>query len=141
MCRSRAADTARLGFPEVRIGFVPAIVSVFLARKLGEAALRELLLLGRRITAPEAARIGLIAQAVAPEALDAAVAETARTLAEEVSPAALRMTRTLLADIRGMGLREALGYAAQLNALARGAADCRAGVAAFLAKQPPPWKR
>ena len=59
-----AADNVKLGFTEVRIGFVPAIVAVFLVRKLGEAVVRDLLLRGRLVEAGEAARLGLIHQAV-----------------------------------------------------------------------------
>ncbi|MDX1530554.1 MAG: enoyl-CoA hydratase-related protein [Rhodothermales bacterium] len=134
------AEGAKLGFTEVRIGFVPAIVSVFVLRKLGEAAARDLMLRGRLLGAEEAVRIGLVTRAVPADALDAAVADVAGELATETSSTAVTLTKRLLATVPGMGLDEALGHAVQLNALARGTADCKAGVGAFLRKTDPPWK-
>lgn len=137
---SVVADGAKLGFTEVRIGFVPAIVSVFVLRKLGEAAARDLLLRGHLVEAAEAVRVGLVTQVVPPEALDATVDALAREIATETSPTAVALTKRLLAGVPGMGLEEALEHTTQLNALARGTADCRAGIDAFLRKTPPPWK-
>lgn len=138
---SVAAETARLGFTEVRIGFIPAIVAVFVLRKLGEAAARDLLLRGRLIGAAEAVATGLITQAVPAEALDETVALLAGELARETSASAVWLTKKLLAQVPGMGLDEALTFAAQLNALARSTDDCKAGIAAFLGKTDPPWRR
>lgn len=138
---SLVADGAKLGFTEVRIGFVPAIVSVFVLRKLGETAARDLMLRGGLISAEEAAAIGLITRAIAPDALDAAVDELAAELATETSATAVTLTKRLLADVPGMGLDEAVAYAVQLNALARSTDDCRAGIASFLGKTDPPWRR
>ena len=138
---SVAVEPAKLGFTEVRLGFVPAIVSVFVLRKLGEAAARDLMLRGHLIDAAEAARIGLITRAVPPDALDDAVAALARGIATETSGTAVTLTKRLLASIPGMGLDEALAHAIQLNAFARGTDDCRAGVDAFLRKEAPPWRR
>ena len=134
------ADHAKLGFTEVRIGFVPAIVSVFVLRKLGEAAARDLMLRGHLIPADEAARIGLVTRTVPAADLDAATDDLARELATSTSATAVALTKRLLADVPGMGLDEALGHAASLNALARSTADCKAGIAAFLGKTDPPWR-
>ena len=138
---SLAAEGAKLGFTETRIGFVPAIVSVFVVRKLGEAAARDLLLRGRLIDAAEAERIGLVTRAVAPAELDAETDALCHELATETSASAVALTKRLLADVPSMGVAEGLSYAARLNALARSTDDCRAGVAAFLAKEDPPWTR
>jgi methylglutaconyl-CoA hydratase len=138
---SIVSEEARLGFTEVRIGFVPAIVMVFVLRKLGESAARDLFLTGRMIDAPYAAQLGLITK-VAPAAdLDAEVSNLATTIAEETSPTAVALTRQLLAVIPGMGFREALNHAVQTNAFARATSDCRSGIDAFLAKTAPPWKK
>ena len=134
------AEGARLGFTETRIGFVPAIVAVLVRRKLGDAALRDLLLTGRLIAASEAAACGLVTRAVAPEALDDAVAEAVRAFTHDTSRTAVALTKRLLADVHGMGLAEGLSTAVRLNALARATDDCRAGVAAFLGKTDPPWR-
>jgi methylglutaconyl-CoA hydratase len=131
---------AKLGFTETRIGFVPAIVSVFVLRKLGEAAARDLLLRGHLVSADEAAAVGLVTRAVSPDDLDAEVEALAAELATETSATAMTLTKRLLADVPGMGLDEALSHAVQLNALARGTDDCRAGIAAFLGKTDPPWR-
>ena len=137
---SVVAEGAKLGFTETRIGFVPAIVSVFVVRKLGEAAARDLLLRGHLIDAAEAARIGLVTRAVPPADLDDAVDALCHELSTETSASAVALTKRLLADVPSMGLGEGLSYAARLNALARATDDCRAGVEAFLSKTDPPWK-
>lgn len=138
---SIASAEAKIGFTEVRIGFVPAIVSVFVLRKLGEAAARDLFLRGHIISAHEAADVGLITRAVPADELDAAVATLAGEIASETSPTAVRLTKRLLAEIPGLDLQEALAYAVRLNASARSTADCKVGIAAFLEKRVPPWKR
>lgn len=135
-----ASEESKLGFTEVRIGFVPAIVSVFVLRKLGEAATRDLLLRGALIPAARAAEIGLITRAVPAEALDETVDRLAAELSTETSASALALTKQLLARVPGMGLAEALAAAVETNAFARGTDDCRAGIAAFLARTLPPWK-
>ena len=137
---SVAVEDAKLGFTEVRIGFVPAIVSVFVLRKMGETAARDLFLRGRLISAVEAVRTGLITHAVPEDELDQTVAEIAEEFSNETSPSAVMLTKRLLAHIRGMGLQEAVGHAVQVNAFARGTADCQAGIDAFLNKRPAPWK-
>ncbi len=134
------SDRAKLGFTEVRIGFVPAIVSVFVLRKLGEAAARDLMLRGHLISADEAVAAGLVTRAIGSDDLDAATDALAQELATETSATAIALTKRLLADVPGMGLREALDHAVQLNALARGTDDCKAGIAAFLSKTDPPWR-
>ena len=135
-----AAAGAKLGFTEVRIGFVPAIVTVFVLRKLGEAAARDLLLRGALVSAEEAAAMGLITGAVPPEKLDETVDSLAHELATQTSGSAVALTKKMLAQVPGMGLREALAYATQMNAFARSTPDCQAGIAAFLNKTDPPWR-
>jgi methylglutaconyl-CoA hydratase len=138
---SLVAPDARLGFTEVRIGFVPAIVMVFVLRKLGEAAARDLMLSGRLVTAEEAAAMGLVTRVVDADRLDAEVAALVEMLATETSGAAITLTKEMLAAVPGMELSDALDYAAEMNAQARGTADCRAGIAAFLSRTDPPWKQ
>jgi methylglutaconyl-CoA hydratase len=137
---SIAAEHAKMGFTETRIGFVPAIVMVFVLRKLGEAAARDLLLRGALITAQDAADMGLITRAVPAEALDETVATLAQEIATQTSASAVALTKRMLAQVPGMGLQEALAYATQMNAFARGTSDCQAGIAAFLNKTDPPWR-
>jgi methylglutaconyl-CoA hydratase len=134
------ARGAKLGFTEVRIGFVPAIVLVFLRHRIGEANLRRLLLAGELIEADEAERIGLIAEAVDAHELDDRVDALSHTIADDTSRSAVQLTKQMLAAVPGMGYREALEYAVQMNAFARGTDDCRAGIQAFLDKSDPPWR-
>lgn len=133
------ADHAKLGFTEVRIGFVPAIVAVIARRKLGDADLRDLMLTGRLISAEEAAAMGLVTRALPADDLDAATADLCRQLATETSGTAVALTKRLLLDVHGMGWAEGVSHAVRLNALARATDDCKAGVAAFLGKTDPPW--
>jgi methylglutaconyl-CoA hydratase len=125
----------------VRIGFVPAIVMVFVRRKLGDTAARDLLLRGRLLSAEDAADLGLITRAVDPEALDDAVDAVAQEIATETSASAVRLTKQMLAQVSGMGFEKALDYAVQMNAFARSTDDCQAGIQAFLDKEDPPWKQ
>jgi methylglutaconyl-CoA hydratase len=138
---SIAAEEAKIGFTEVRIGFVPAIVMVFLRRKLGETDARDLLLRGKLLSAEEAAERGLLTRAVAPEDLDETVGALAEEIATETSGSAVRLTKQMLARVPGMGFDEAIDYAVQMNAFARGTDDCQAGIQAFLDKEDPPWKQ
>ena len=137
---SVVAERATLGFSEVRIGFVPALVATFVTRKVGETAARDLFLRGHRVPATEAARIGLVTRAVPDADLDAEVDALCHELATETSGTAVALTKALLADLPGMGLSEALSHAAAVNATARATDDCRAGVDAFLNKGAPPWR-
>jgi len=125
----------------VRIGFVPAIVMVFLRRKLGETQARDLLLRGRLIDATTAAEMGLVTRTVPEEELSEAVNDLAREIANETSGSAVALTKQMLARVPGMGLDEALDYAVQMNAFARGTEDCQAGIEAFLNDEDPPWSR
>jgi len=135
-----AVDTARLGFTEVRIGFVPAIVSVVLRRRLGSADLRDLLLTGRLVDASEAERMGLVTRSVTADRLDEAVYGAAARIARETSREAVARTKAMLVRGRGGDLGEELRAAAAENASARRTEDCIAGVDAFLDGREPPWR-
>ena len=136
---SLVADSAKLGFTEVRIGFVPAIVMVFVVRKIGEVAARDLMLRGHLISADRAVQIGLVSQVVPKEELDTITQELVHDLTKNTSGSAVALTKKLMADIQGVGLTEALGFAVNVNAFARNTEDCQAGIAAFLDKKPMPW--
>lgn len=137
---SYVAKETKLGFSEVRVGFVPAIVMVFLRRKLGETKARDLLLRGRLVDAQTAANLGLVTRAFPKDKLSGKVDALAQELARETSGSAVALTKQMLARIPGMGLDEALDYAVQMNAFARGTDDCKAGIDAFLNDEAPPWK-
>ncbi|MEM9664283.1 MAG: enoyl-CoA hydratase-related protein [Bacteroidota bacterium] len=134
-----ASEGAKLGFTEVRIGFVPAIVMVFVLRRVGEMAARHLFLRGHLVQADEAARLGLLTQVVSVEALDETVDALAQEIATRTSGSAVALTKRLLLSVPSLGLREGLDAAIHANAFARGTEDCQAGIAAFLHKTRPPW--
>jgi methylglutaconyl-CoA hydratase len=135
-----AAEDAVFGYPEVRVGFVPALVAVFLVRICGEKKARELLLTGRVFSAQEAQEVGLVNHVVAQQSL----LEKARELAREISnnsPNAVRLTKELMKDLQGLSLEKGLVAALHLNALIRTTEDFKEGVSSFLEKRRPKWKR
>ncbi len=133
-----AVPEAKFGYTEVRIGFVPAIVSTFLLRQVGEKHARDLLLTGRIIGAEEAMRMGLINEIVAPETLMPRARELAGLLMEN-SPASLRATKQLLSDHARAELDTQIEAAVRENAAIRATADFREGIISFLEKRKPVW--
>jgi methylglutaconyl-CoA hydratase len=133
-----AVPEAKFGYTEVRIGFVPAIVSTFLLRQVGEKHARDLLLTGRIIGAEEAARMGLVNEIVAPDNLMARARELAALLMEN-SPASLRATKKLLTDHARVELDSQIEAAVRENAAVRTTADFREGISSFLEKRKPKW--
>src|SRR3984957_16188990 len=133
-----AVPEAKFGYTEVRIGFVPAIVSTFLLRQVGEKHARDLLLTGRIIGAEEAARMGLVNEIVAPDKLMSRARELAVVLMEN-SPASLRATKQLLSDHARAELDTQIEAAVRENAAIRRTADFREGITSFLEKRKPVW--
>lgn len=136
-----ADERTTFGFSEVRIGFVPAIILTYLRSRIGEAVLRKYLLTGMPFDGSEAARIGLIAEAVAEQDLDRRVNEMASHIASDTSRTAVAMTKRLFAEMNDDAFDVALERAVRMNVKARATSDCKAGVSAFLQKTDPPWKR
>jgi methylglutaconyl-CoA hydratase len=134
-----AGQSSRFGYTEVRLGFVAAIVSVFLLRCIGEKHARELLLTGRLISAPDAHRIGLVNETVPDGTALARALEIALEIAQN-STGAIKASKEVLGVLPGMGLEEGLRYAATLNAWIRTTDDLKEGVSAFLERRVPNWK-
>ena len=135
-----ATHEARFGYTEVRIGFVPAIVSNFLIRQVGEKHARDLLLTGRLFDAHEALRLGLVNEIVDPDRLLARAYEIAHTLMQN-SPSSLRATKELLAQTVNEELDRRIDAAVEENARIRQTPDFREGITAFLEKRKPQWSR
>jgi len=135
-----ATPAAKFGFTEARIGFVPAVVSAFLALQIGDKRSRDLLLTGRIFDAAEAYRLGLVNEVVAPENLAQRIHVQAETLIAN-SPQSLAATKRLLAAQNKAWLDAAVEAALEANAQARETADFREGVAAFLEKRKPVWTK
>lgn len=134
-----AVPEAKFGYTEVKIGFVPAIVMVFLLRKIGEARSKELLLTGNLISADEAKHIGIVNNVVERIALEKTVSEFAGRLVTTTSSQSLALTKTMISEVQHMKLEEALEFAAEQNAQARATDDCKKGIEAFLNKQELKW--
>ena len=128
-----ATRSARFGYPEVKIGFVPAMVAAILRRNLGEKKSFELLTQGFEFSAEEAAAIGLVNAVFDEDAFGAAAIEYASVYAK-VSGAAVAMTKRLLYDIDGDDLSTAIAKGVETNARARMTDDCKKGIARFLEK-------
>src|SRR5579864_8543830 len=133
-----AIPEAKFGYTEVRIGFVPAIVSTFLLRQVGEKQARDLLLTGRIFGAEEAARMGLINEIVPAETLMARARELAALLMEN-SASSLRATKQVITDHARMDLDAHIESAVRENAAIRRTADFREGITSFLEKRKPMW--
>ena len=134
-----AAPEAKFGFPEVRVGFIPAIVAVFLIRQIGEKRARDLLLSGRLIGAEEARELGLVNEVVARDRLQ----ERARELAAQLStlsPTSLLSTKRLLREFSENDINREIELAVLANARIRSTADYHEGVTAFLEKRKPVWR-
>ena len=134
-----AAPEARFGYTEVRIGFVPALVSAYLVLQVGAKVARELLLSARIFDAEEARRLGLVTEIVPREALWARAAELAAELMRN-SPEGIRATKQLLRAQQREWMETALELAMEANAEGRQTTDFREGVASFVEKRKPVWK-
>ena len=133
-----AVPEAKFGYPEVRIGFLPAVVSVFLVRQIGEKQARDLLLTGKTIDAAEAYRLGLVTQIVPAAELHKAAQDLAATVLA-CSPTSLRITKKLLRDFAEPEINRQLELAAAGSAEIRTTQDFREGLASFLEKRAPRW--
>ncbi len=136
---SFAVDEAKFGYTEVKIGFVPAIVMVFLLRKIGERNAKDLLLTGKLISAAQAQDLGLINAVVGIENIQSVVDDLCKELIQQTSRASLKATKQMIAAVQEMDLDAALNYAAEMNAKARATDDCKHGIQSFIDKKKPEW--
>lgn len=133
-----AVSEAKFGYTEVRIGFIPAVVSAFLRLQLGERACRDLLLTGRLLSAAEAQALGLVNRIVPePELIPEAKALAQRLLRN--SPAAMEATKRLLCHFSDRQLSADIDAAIRASVDARSDPDFHEGVGAFLEKREPHW--
>jgi methylglutaconyl-CoA hydratase len=129
-----AAKSARFGYPEVKIGFVPAMVMAILRRNLPEKKSFELITQGFEFSAEEAEQMGLINRVFADETFDADVEKFASVYAT-VSRSAVVLSKKLLYQMDGMTFDTALETGAEVNTIARLTDDCQKGIARFLDKK------
>ena len=134
-----ACPAATFGYNEVKIGFVPAIVSVFLLRKIGETHTKQLLLSGDLLSAEAARAIGLLTYVVPAAEIEEQVYTFAQKICSQNSLQSMELTKDLIAHVQDMDLQRGLSYAAERNAYARETLDCRRGIASFLNKEKITW--
>ncbi len=134
-----AVPEAKFGYTEVRIGFIPAIVMIFLIRKIGEQKAKQLLLSGELISGEQTVQLGLVNRIIEKEKLESGVLDFAQKLIRNNSGQSMGITKKMIADLPTMKLEDALEVAAQKNAEARASADCKRGIQAFLNKEDLAW--
>lgn len=128
-----AAESARFGYPEVKIGFVPAMVMAILRRNLPEKRSFELATQGFEFSANEAERFGLINRVFADETFETDV-KNYISVYGKVSRSAVILSKKLLYQMDGMNFQTALETGAEVNTIARLTEDCQKGIARFLNK-------
>ncbi len=133
-----ASDQATFGTPEINVGLFPFMIAVLIARNIGRKKTAELLLLGERMDAEEAHRIGIVNRVVAHDELDAAVAGWAQTVAAK-SPLIVKLGKDALYAQQDMAFEDALDFQRAQLAIALSTQDVREGVAAFMEKREPMW--
>jgi len=131
-----AADSAQFGYPEVNIGFVPAMVMAMLRRSVSEKEAFQLVATGEVIGAKRACEMGLVQRVFADEAFDSEVEAYVNRLAAK-PPSAVSMTKGLLYHMDGQPFETALESGVHTNTLARMTEDCKAGIRRFLSKAQP----
>jgi len=130
---------SKFGYTEVKIGFIPAIVSIFCIRKIGESQTKQLLFTGDLISAARAKEINLINFITEKNKIEKEVLDFASKLCVSASTQSLALTKQLITNVQDLPLTEALDYAAEMNAHARSTEDCKKGIDAFLNKNQIKW--
>ena len=133
-----AVPEAKFGYTEVRIGFVPALVSSILVWQVGHKIARDLLMTGRLFDAAEAHRYGLVNEVVAPEQLMPRAEALAQSLLEN-SPSSVRLTKKLINGFLSEALEKQIAQAIEDNARIRTTQDFKEGISSFLEKRKPKW--
>lgn len=134
-----AIPEAKLGYTEVKIGFVPAMVMVFLIRRIGEQKAKHLLLSGELVSGDRAVDFGLVNKIVPKELIENTVLEFVQKLVKGNSAQSMELTKKMIEEVQSMKLEDALDYAAEQNAFARTTDDFKKGIKAFLAKEDLNW--
>ncbi len=134
-----AKERARLGVPEVRLGFLPALIVLFLIKRMGEGRAREFVLRGDVLTAPMAQSVGLVTEIVEDDRLEERVYEFAGQLAASTSGSSVALMKELFSRLQEMNEKDVLEYAANLNALTRKTDDFKKGIDSFIRKEKLQW--
>ena len=134
-----AKDSAKLGAPEVKLGFLPAVILLFLIKRMGEGRAREFVLEGKTLDATSAKERGLVTEVVEDANLKQHVYDFATKLASGTSSSSITLTKDLFSRLGEMNGKELMEYAANLNALTRKTEDFKKGIESFLKKEKLTW--
>ncbi len=134
-----AIPEAKFGFTEVKIGFIPAIISVFIIRKLGESVAKNLLLTGNLFSAEVMKNYFLVNTVVDKKNMTKTVYDFGQKLCSTTATQSLANTKRLIADVQNFSFQDGLEYAAKINAESRGNKDCKRGIQSFLNKENLLW--
>lgn len=130
---------AKFGYTEVKIGFIPALVTCFLVRKLGEGRAKELLLTGELIDASTASDYGLINFIASKDDISISVESYAQQIVRATSAQSIAFSKKLLNSVQDLSLEDGLNLAVRLNVETRSSDDCKKGISAFLNKDKLEW--
>lgn len=134
-----AVPDASFGYTEVKLGFVPAIVSCFLMRKTSETIAKKILLTGELFSAEQALAYNLITYVTNKEEISQTVQQFALNLCDNASGNALMVTKQLIGQTTNPSLEKSLNLAVQINARVRESKDFKKGIAAFISKEKIKW--
>ncbi len=134
-----ATTDSKFAYTEVKIGFVPAIVMVFLIRKVGEQIAKKILLTAEIIDSEQAKAYQLINEVINYDLIEEHVFNFAQKLCKQASGESLALTKQMIDEVQNKTLTDALNYAAAMNAQARQTDDCKRGINAFLNKEKLSW--
>ncbi len=132
-------EKATFGYTEVRIGFIPAVVMIFLIKRVGEGRARELILRANIIGAAEAKELGLVSLIVPEKQLQTTAERLTDELLTQNSLMSMGLCKEMLSKLHGLNFVDSLDFAANMNAAARMSSDCKQGIAAFLKKDKIQW--
>lgn len=134
-----ATPDSTFGYTESLIGFVPAIVLVFLRKKVGESLSKKMVFTGEIFKAEKALKYGLITEINEPDIIDEHVHQSLVSMSKKSSGNSLKAIKTLYNNLDNRDLHSALDYACIINAEVRDSEDCKKGIAAFLNKEKMTW--
>lgn len=134
-----AVEEAKFGYSEVKIGFTPAIVSVYLIKKIGEAKARELLLTGKLVNGNDALKFGLVNEIIDKNEMEGFVFNMAKQLATTTSEKSIQITKELIIKLQDKSLNEGLDIATIANAKMRDTDDFKKGISSFVNKEKLSW--
>jgi len=132
-------ENAKLGTPEVRLGFVPAVILLFLIKRMGEGKAKEFVLRGEILNAVRSKDAGLVTEVIEDSKLGESTYEFAKKLATSTSASSIALTKELFSRFNEMSIQDILEYSANLNALARKTDDFKKGINSFLKKEKLQW--